>query len=249
MIKKSILGLLAIGFFAVSCSSDDDTAQVIMPEAGELSVGPYTFCIDGMPDMVSGITLNNPNAAGTNRGYVITDDLGNILGLPPTLDAVEGVDFEGAGSGVCLIWYLRYENGLEGLEVGMNASNLVGSFDLSNALTVTRNQPEAGTLSGGPFTFTVEGTPDMVSGISLDNPNASGAIGTYVITDDQGMILGVPPTLAAVEGVNFDGAGTGVCFIWYLRYEEGLQGLAMGMNTANLEGCFDLSNAIQVTRN
>ena len=73
MIKKSILGLLAIAFFAVSCSSDDDAAQVIMPEAGELSGGPYTFCIDGMPDMVSGITLNNPNAAGTNRGYVITD--------------------------------------------------------------------------------------------------------------------------------------------------------------------------------
>ena len=249
MIKKTFLGLLALSLFAVSCSSDDDGVQPIVPEAGTLTGGPYTFCVDGTPDMVSGIALNNPNAAGTNRTYVITDDLGNILGLPPTLEAVQGVDFDGAGAGVCLIWYLRYENGLEGLEVGMNANNLSGTFDLSNSLIVTRNKPEAGTLSGGPFTFTVDGTPDMVSGITLDNPNASGANSTYVITDDLGNILGLPPTLADVEGVNFDGAGTGVCLIWYLRYEDGLQGAAMGMNANDLMGCFDLSNSIQVTRN
>ena len=131
----------------------------------------------------------------------------------------------------------------------MKINNLSGSFDLSNPLTVNRNKPEAGTLSGGPFTFTVDGTPDMVTGIALDNPNASGANSRYVITDDLGNILGLPPTLDAVEGVDFDGAGTGVCLIWYLRYEDGLQGLEMGMNANDLVGCFDLSNAIQVTRN
>ena len=139
MIKKTFLGLLAIGLFAVSCSSDDDGAQVITPEAGVLSGGPFTFCVEGTPDMVSGISLDNPNGAGTNSNYVITDDLGNILGLPPTLEAVEGVDFDGAGVGVCLIWYLRYEYGLQGLEMGMNANNLDGCFDLSNSIQVTRN--------------------------------------------------------------------------------------------------------------
>ena len=249
MIKKTVLGLLSIGLLTVSCSSDDDQVQEITPEAGVLSGGPFTFCVDGSPDMVNGISLDNPNGAGTNSNYVITDDLGNILGLPPTLDAVEGVDFDGAGEGVCLIWYLRYENGLQGLEVGMNANNLSGSFDLSNALTVNRNKPEAGTLSGGPFNFTIDGIPDMVSGISLSNPDASGANRSYVITDDFGNILGLPPTLEAVEGVDFDGAGVGVCLIWYLRYEDGLQGLEMGMNANDLEGCFDLSNALAVNRN
>lgn len=249
MIKKTFLGLLVVSMFAVSCSSDDDAAQPIMPEAGVLAGGPFTFCIDGTPDMVSGITLNNPNAVGANRTYVITDDLGNILGLPPTLDAVQGVDFEGAGPGVCLIWYLRYEDGLEGLEVGLNTNNFSGNFDLSNALSVTRNQPEAGTLSGGPYSFTIDGTPDMVSGLMLNNPDASGANRTYVITDDQGSILGLPPTLTDVEGVNFENAGPGVCFIYYLRYEDGLQGLSMGMNISNLDGCFDFSNGIEVTRN
>lgn len=217
------------------------------PDAGMITGGPFTFCVDGTVDNVSGIATD-PNAVGTNRTFVITDDMGNILGLPPTLDALEGVDFDGAGAGVCLIWYLRYEDNLSGAEVGMNANDLEGTFDLSNSISVTRNQPDAGVLSGGPFTFTVDGTVDNVSGITTD-PNAVGTNRTFVITDDMGNILGLPPTLAALEGVDFDGAGVGTCLIWYLRYEDGLTGAAMGMNASNLGGCFDLSNSITVTRN
>ncbi|ADV49634.1 hypothetical protein Celal_2343 [Cellulophaga algicola DSM 14237] len=216
--------------------------------AGVLTGGPYNFCIDGTADMVSGISLDSANVSGENNSWVITDDQGNILGLPPTLAAVEGVDFDGAGAGVCLIWYLRYNGSITGAEVGMNANDLEGDFDLSNALSVTRSKTEAGTLSGGPYNFTIDGTSDFVSGITLDDTNASGSLSTYVITDADGKILGMPPTLAALEGVDFDGAGVGVCLIWYLRYEEGLAGAEIGMNANNLEGCFDLSNAITVNR-
>ena len=87
--------------------------------------------------MVSGITLDG-TATGTNSTWVITDDQGVILGLPPTLADVEGVDFDGAGVGVCLIWYLRFENDLMGAEVGMNANDLTGCFSLSNSIMVTR---------------------------------------------------------------------------------------------------------------
>ncbi|GAA4816874.1 hypothetical protein [Litoribaculum gwangyangense] len=220
--------------------------RIAKPEAGVLSGGPFTFCIDGQVDNVSGITTD-PNAVGTNSTFVVTDDLGIILGLPPTLSDLEGVNFDGAGAGVCLIWYLRFEDGLQGAAVGMNANNLQGYFSLSNSITVTRNEVTAGTISGGPFTFNVDGTPDFVSGITLDG-TASGTNSTWVITDDLGNILGLPPTLADVEGVNFDGAGTGVCLIWYLRFEDGLQGAAVGMNANNLQGCFDLSNPITVNR-
>nr|WP_321236706.1 hypothetical protein [uncultured Psychroserpens sp.] len=217
------------------------------PDAGMITGGPFTFCVDGTVDNVSGI-MTDPNAVGTNRTFVITDDMGNILGLPPTMEALEGVDFDGAGAGVCLIWYLRYEDDLTGAEMGMNANDLGGTFDLSNSITVTRNQPDAGTLSGGPFTFTVDGTVDNVSGITTD-PNAVGTNSTFVITDDMGNILGLPPTMTALEGVDFDGAGVGTCLIWYLRYEDGLTGAEMGMNASNLGGCFSLSNSITVTRN
>ena len=216
--------------------------------AGTLSGGPYMFSVDGTPDMVSGITLDETNLTGSKQGYVITDADLNILGLPPTLEAVEGVDFDGAGIGVCLIWHITYEEGITGLAMGENAANLDGFFALSNSIRVYRN-PNAGTISGGPFTFAVDGTPDMVSGITLDGSNATGTNRTWVVTDDQGNILGLPPTLADVEGVDFDGAGTGVCFIWYMRYEDGLTGLEMGSNVDDLEGLYGLSNSITVTRN
>lgn len=217
------------------------------PNAGVLMGGPFEFCVDGSPDFVSGISTD-PAATGSNRTFVVTDDAGNILGLPPTLEALEGVDFDGAGGGVCLIWYLRFEDGLVGAEVGANANDLEGVFSLSNPIEVVRNAPNAGMISGGPFTFTVDGMPDMVSGITLDGTQ-TGTNSTWVITDDAGNILGLPPTLEALEGVDFDGAGVGVCLIWYLRFEDGLEGAMPGNNASDLVGCFSLSNSITVTRN
>ena len=171
-----------------------------------------------------------------------------FLVYQPTLEAVEGVNFDGAGGGVCLIWYIRYEDGLMGLEAGMNANDLQGAYDLSNPIMVIRNEPNAGSISGGPFEFVIDDMSDFVTGITLDDTNVSGANNTWVITDDQGNILGLPPTLEAVGGVDFNGAGAGICLIWHLSYEDGLTGLEVGMNASSLEGCFDLSNSIQVTR-
>ena len=245
--KKIILGFMSLTLLFASCDDDDD--NVIVPDAGTLTGGPFTFVAgDGIEDNVSGIATD-PNAVGTNSTFVITDDLGVILGLPPTLADLEGVNFDGAGEGTCLIWYLRYENGLTGAEVGENANDLEGAFDLSNSISVFRNaQPMAGTISGGPFEFCVDGEEDFVSGITTD-PNAIGTNSTFVITDDQGVILGLPPTMTDLEGVNFDGAGAGVCLIWYLRYEDGLMGAEVGENANDLQGIFSLSNSISVTRN
>lgn len=248
MKKLSLFTSMLLTLLVLSCSENENETPVIIPSAGAISGGPFTFCVDGVADMVSGITVDNTSTMGTNSTWVITDDQGNILGLPPSLEALEGVNFDDAGAGICLIWYLRYEDGLVGAEVGMNANNLQGTFDLSNSLQVTRNKTNAGVLSGGPFEFIVDGNPDMVSGISVDDTDASGTNNTWVITDEEGNILGLPPTLADVEGVNFDGAGAGVCLIWNLRYEDGLEGAEVGMNANNLEGCFSLSNAITVNR-
>ncbi len=217
--------------------------------AGELSGGPYTFTVDGNPDMVTTISLNETDVTGSIQNYVITDDTGNILGLPPTLTAVMGVDFDGAGVGTCFIYHLTYEPGLQGRTVGANINNLNGNFGLSNAITVNRIGINAGSLSGGPFSFTVDGTPNMVSGIVLDDTNISGTLNSYVITDDMGNILGLPPTLMAVEGVDFDAAGTGICYIYHITYEDGIVGLMAGGNLADLNGFFGLSNFITVTRN
>nr|WP_298930541.1 hypothetical protein [uncultured Allomuricauda sp.] len=246
---KSLLMLMGIAILLVSCKGDTDDDNPIVLDAGTLSGGPFTFTVDGIPDMVSGITLDANDLVGSNRGYVITDESGNILGLPLTLEAVEGVNFDEAGAGICLIWHIVYEDGLQGLEAGLNTSGLAGDYDLSNSLTVTRNGLNAGMLSGGPYNFVVDGIPDMVSTVALDDSMLTGDAQTYVITDDSKNILGIPPTLEAVMGVDFDGAGVGSCYIFHLTYSGELSGLEGGQNLNDLSGNFALSNFVVVNRN
>ncbi|WP_141402366.1 spondin domain-containing protein [Sediminicola luteus] len=147
---KIVLLTLTLGVFLVNCSDDDDTAPITL-EAGTLSGGPFAFTVDGTPDMVSGISLVGFNGQGDNQTFVITDDAKNILGLPPTIDALEGVNFDDAGTGSCYIYFLTYNQGLTGLEQGSNLDNIAGDFDLTNFLTVVRN-PNA----MASFTVTVE---------------------------------------------------------------------------------------------
>ena len=64
MFKNLILGALVIGFTAVSCSDDDndtdtDNGTDLEVNAGTISGGPFEFDVDGEPDMVSGITLDD----------------------------------------------------------------------------------------------------------------------------------------------------------------------------------------------
>ncbi len=246
---KSFLSILGLGILLVSCNKGETDDTPIELNAGTLSGGPYTFVVDGIPDMVSAITLDASSLVGSNRTYVITDDSNNILGIPPTLEAVMGVDFDAAGVGICYIYHLVYEDGLQGLAGGENLDNLEGLFDLSNFVMVQRDGLNAGSLSGGPYEFVVDGIPDMVSTIALDDTELTGDAQTYVITDDAKNILGIPPTLEAVMGVDFDAAGVGSCYIFHLTYSGEISGLEGGQNLKDLSGNFALSNFVVVNRN
>ena len=105
---------------------------------------------------------------------------------------------------------------------------------------------EGGTLTGGPFSFVVDGVADNIpaNGIQLSGNN-TGTTNQWVVTDDQGVILGLPPSFTAP---NFDEAGVGVCFIYNLSYTGTINGLAAGSLLNNVSGCVDLSNRISVTR-
>lgn len=244
-IFSNLLSLAILAVLVMSCSDDEPTP--IVPDAGTISGGPFTFQVDGVVDNVSGVSVSG-DLVGTNSSFVITDDQNNILGLPGTVTDLEGVDFDGAGVGVCFIWYIRYEDGLTGLEQGASTNNLDGTFDLSNSIMVSRNMIMASTIEGGPFTFVVDGTTDNVSGVTVDDSNVGSLSSTWVVTDEESNILGLPGTVMDLEGVNFDGAGAGVCFIWHLTYGEGLMGLEAGANVSDLTGNYALSNSIMVTR-
>ncbi len=221
--------------------------------AATISGGPYSFCInDGDADNVSGLAIDVSEAVGTNSSWIITDDAGKILSLPSSIAEVEAIDFDEAGGSTRLIWNIRYEDGIFGLEVDQNATEMVGCFALSNALEVVRTESDnnAGTITGGPFNFVDDGTPDFVSDIELDDANVSGSNTTWVVTDNSGIILALPATLAELEAINFENINVGPeCFIWHMSYEDSLVGLSVFNSVGDLGGCFALSNSIQVNKN
>ncbi len=249
--KKIILGVLALAC-TLTFSSCDDDENVVITNAGELTGGPFSFFKDGQVDNVSGIAITG-TVQGSKTSFIITDADGEILGLPGDITALEGVNFDEPAPGTCFIWHIAYEDGLQGLAAGNNTSDLSPSvlFDLSNSIRVDRGEgPEAGMLTGGPFEFVEgDGVVDNVSGIAVTG-NPVGSNSSFVITDENGKILGLPGDLAALEGVNFDGAGPGLCFIWYIRYEGEAAdiGLVADANAGDLTGVFDLSNSIEVNR-
>ncbi len=147
-----------------------------------------------------------------------------------------------------VVWHLSYEDGLEGVAMGNNAmTDLMGCYSLSNSISVVRSQPAGGVLEGGPFEFCVgDGVADNIGSDQIVLSGNSGTNSQWVVTDDQGNILGLPPSFDVVD---FDGAGAGTCLVWHLSYEDGLEGVAMGNNAmTDLVGCYSLSNSISVVR-
>ena len=203
---------------------------------------------DGNDDFIDVSLTGN---VGANSAWVITDDLGNILALPPA----PPFNFEGAGAGTCLIWHVSYNGTLTGAEVGNNASDLEGCFSLSNPIPVERLtgpdcmgcNVEGGILVGGPFEFCVgDSIPDFIGLNEIQLSNNEGPNSQWVVTDDQGNILGLPPSF---DVVNFDDAPAGTCLVWHMSYDGMLEGAEMGLNAMDIKGCYSLSNPVTVVRN
>ena len=214
------------------------------PYGGDLTIAgtgatELTICAgDGESDAFD---VDLEGASGANSLWVITDESLNILGTPPS----PPFDLEGAGEGVCLIWHLSYADSVD-LTGVTNAGDLMGCYDLSNPITVIRDG-----VSGGDLSIAGTGATELeiIAGdgesdaFDVELEGASGANSLWVITDESLNILGTPPS----PPFDLEGAGEGVCLIWHLSYADSvdLTGLT---NAGDLEGCYDLSNPITVTR-
>ena len=126
-----------------------------------------------------------------------------------------------------------------------------GSCTLSsNVTTINIATVEAGMIQITGTTDTAiticvgEGTDDLIAVEFVDMNVLSGDNSTWVITDQTtGDILGTPSS----GPFNLETAPAGICDIWYLSYTGDI-GLATATNVSQLNGCFDLSNPISVTR-
>ncbi|NJL74972.1 MAG: T9SS type A sorting domain-containing protein [Saprospiraceae bacterium] len=222
-------------FVTVNRLNELSGGNIAMPDGNTVR---YTCPGDAKDDIVRFVSSNA--TVGAAFAYVITDNEGNILGLPPTAQA----NLEGAGEGICLVWGLSYTGNLTA-QVGQNALNVAlsdGDFALSeDVITINRFVPNGGnvsTVAGEREITTIagDGNDDIVAFASTD---ATLSRFRYVVTDEAGVIIGLPPA----NMVNFEGAGTGVCLVWGLSYTGQLTA-ALGDNALQValsNECFDLS--------
>lgn len=232
-------------------------APNISLDGGETST---SICVDGNGDPLN--VNRDPGAVGTNAGWIITDQSnGVILGLP----GAPPFDLDGAGTGVCDIWYIRFEDGLNGMTVGQNIFDLEGCFDLSNAIEVIREEPDGGSVeidadaTGNPNGTTSISTDGLEAVICVDGrmdplivtheTTAENLTFRYVVTDDS-----ADNTILAFfnsNSIDLDGAGIGTCRIWGWSYRGLNQDDFLGLPLADLqaEDCSDISDiAIDVIR-
>ena len=182
-------------------------------------------------------------ATGENMTFAITDSTGTII----SLFASGPFDFGGLSTGVCSVTHVSYNGTLMGLEVGEALDTLSGDFSLSNPIVVQRDDAVGGSLmtSGGLTDLTIivgDGDIDSIDVVLVGN---EGDTSVWLITDDIGNILALPDAPPFI----LEGAGPGVCGIWNLSHSFGLTGVAIGNNVSQLDGCYELSNPINVTRN
>jgi len=195
---------------------------------------------DGIIDT---ITLVLSGQMADNFIYLVTDTLGNIIDTT----SLNEIDLESAGGGVCQIWNLSYSNGLLGLEIGNNVSDLDGCLELSNPVTIVKEGLMGGVLSAadGSTEAAVCLSDTISDDLDFILEGASGPVFSWVVTDTAGLILDLPGGLP----INVTGLGVELCQVWNLTHEVMIMGLAIGNNVSDLEGNFDLSNPVNVEIN
>ncbi|NND06303.1 MAG: hypothetical protein HKN87_07975 [Saprospiraceae bacterium] len=180
--------------------------------------------------------------------YAITDEQDMIL------DVVYGskIDFGGAPPGICRVYGISWWGTLQ-TPIDISVHDAVFSdfcYEVStNYIQVTRTSLGSGTVQTADgatevYTCPGDGIEDIVS-FSYDGTSEAGF--TYVITDENYQILGLPEG----ESQDFEGAGVGVCLVWGLNYQGDLLAEVGGhaLNDQLATGCFGLTdNSITVTR-
>ncbi len=221
---------------------DVDGGTVAMPDGG---TEVFTCPGDGNADIVM---FTNTGSSTGSYTYVITDADNNILEIT---DASE-FDFDGAPEGTCRVWGLAYTGTLTA-EIGDNAAAVALTdecYDLSgNFITVVREVPDGGTVAtpaGDTIVYVCPGD-GLADLIEFDSTGTSAGAYTYVITDEDNVILALPDG----DSNDFENTPTGICRVWGLAYTGSITA-AVGDTASAIslsDDCFDLSdNYIEVIR-
>lgn len=211
----------------ISLSGNFVLVTRMIPEAGMITTTEGTTSVetctgDGVDDIINVIAAD---AEGGDLVYILTDGNNSVLNISET----PSFNLEGAPIGTCFIWAVAYQGNLT-VTSGDDITAAVLSdncFDLSdNFVSVIRSFPAGGTVAtiDGETEISLcpnDGVDDFVS---FTSTGATGTNFTFIITDDNNVILGVPPG----DQANFEGAPLGTCRLWGLSYEGDLQAMMDG---------------------
>ncbi|PHN06194.1 T9SS type A sorting domain-containing protein [Flavilitoribacter nigricans] len=207
---------------------------------------PLYVCLDdGMGD----IGAFETTSTDPNYRFVITDTLNNIL-IPDIGGNV--VDFNKANPGFFRVWGVSFTGDfIAGF--GMNILEAQLSDQCSavsaNYISLVNDHFDGGTVSteDGETEISIISGDGIEDVIAFDSTGTSGVSYTYVITDENNAILGVP----AGDTQDFEGASEGICRVWGLSYSGEViaeVGDTLGQVMMS-SGCFVLSeNFVMVER-
>jgi len=207
--------------------------------------GSYTVPSGNIPTSLNVDLIGTP--VGSFQNWIIADyttfEILDFNQQPPFNIA----DFN---SDAVRIYHVSYEAHFNGLRNGDFVYNLDGCFDLSNSVTANRNVTETSFLyvDGGssPIEYCANGAGTYAPTNTLfslgDNIGTNeGWILVDVDTDEIIELPSGPPFL-------FDTMTATTANLHYLRYNEGVTGLTIGLQYSNIEGCFSASNPIEFKR-
>jgi hypothetical protein len=217
--------------------------EKVKPDGGRVSSvngeTALTFCSGNINFEVQ-FTTSTP---GLDYYYVLTDEAGIITQVS---DANESnlISINEGSEGLCRLYGWSFDGAppmLEGTSI-VALNDLACSAISENFIEIekTGNANNGGMLTASNLDINCsDGLPDPIEVV------LSGAFGSnqaWIITDSDGDILALP----FAPPFNLDPAGGGVFFIYSISYETGLTGLNVFNNIDDLQGCYDLSNALQV---
>ncbi len=233
-----------LSLLAPSCDVLSNPIVVNISEvfASSISVGGATsteLCFSSLNANAS-VTITETGGSSPFSNYIVTDLAGNIL------------SFQGSGTNVsvsgnfgdgCQIWNIRHGIGTQNLAVGRNISELMGCFELSNPVNVSKLSVNPGVIA------TLNNTSDVR--LCTNNPtfelmsaNLEAENNLWFLTTTDGTII------SSQNSNSFDLAGVepGTFRVYRFAYNGTLQAFTPGTSVFSLSAtCGGLSNFVQIT--
>lgn len=187
------------------------------------------------------LTVNNNQGSAGN--WILTNIENKILAI---LNQPE-LDLSTINADTISVQYISYVPGISGLRINEDIKNLSGCYDLSNSISLIKENVEGGLLSfsdGSTVLSSCEGDIEL-SQLDFSLTGSSGALSRWIITDLKDQILQImstpPSDVSLIQEQSFK--------ILNISFNGSISGLKTGNTLNEISGCMDFSNAVEIYRN